>query len=92
VNWPPRCNACSTTPGSTFGCRRITAQLNREGHECRVGLVADLMRALGLQAIQPRAYKRTTIPGEQPVDSPGLLEREEVRSPAVGTFTWTSPP
>jgi putative transposase len=64
----------------TFGCRRIAAQLNREGHECSVGLVADLMRDLmrerGLQAVQPRAYKRTTIPGDQPVDSPDLLERD----------------
>jgi putative transposase len=34
------------------------------------------MRELGLRAVQPRAYKRTTIPGEQPVDSPDLLERD----------------
>jgi putative transposase len=60
----------------TFGCRRIAAQLNREGHECSVGLVADLMRDLGLRAVQPRAYKRTTIPGERPVDSPDLLQRD----------------
>jgi transposase InsO family protein len=51
----------------TFGCRRIAAALNREGIECSVGLVADLMRELGLQAVQPRGYKRTTIPGERPV-------------------------
>jgi hypothetical protein len=44
------------------GCRRITASLNRRGIECSVGLVADLMRALGLAAVQPRAYKRTTVP------------------------------
>jgi transposase InsO family protein len=60
----------------TFGCRRVAAQLNREGHECSVGLVADLMRELGLKAVQPRAYKRTTIPGEQPVDSPDLIGRD----------------
>jgi GrpB-like predicted nucleotidyltransferase (UPF0157 family) len=54
---------------ATFGCRRVAAALNREGHECSVGLVADLMRELGLKAVQPRAYKRTTIPGEQPVES-----------------------
>ena len=60
----------------TFGCRRIAAQLNGEGHECSVGLVADLMRELGLKAVQPRGYKRTTVPGEQPVDSPDLLERD----------------
>jgi putative transposase len=32
----------------TFGCRRIAAALNRDGPECSVGLVADLMRELGL--------------------------------------------
>jgi putative transposase len=60
----------------TSGCRRVAAALNREGHECSVGLVADLMRELGLKAVQPRAYKRTTIPGEQPVASPDLIERD----------------
>jgi transposase InsO family protein len=60
----------------TSGCRRVAAQLNREGHECSVGLVADLMRELGLKAVQPRAYKRTTVPGEDPVSSPDLLGRD----------------
>ena len=60
----------------TSGCRRVAAQLNREGLECSVGLVADLMRELGLQAVQPRGYRRTTIPGEQPVEAPDLLERD----------------
>src|SRR5581483_11445889 len=45
-----------------YGCRRVAAQLNREGHECSVGLVADLMRDMGLTACQLRAYKRTTVP------------------------------
>ncbi|MEU4198344.1 IS3 family transposase, partial [Kribbella sp. NPDC026611] len=60
----------------TFGCRRVTAQLNREGFDCSVGLVASLMRQLGLKAVQPRGYRRTTAPGEQPVQSPDLLERD----------------
>ena len=60
----------------TFGCRRVAAQLNQEGHECSVGLVADLMRELGLQAVQPRAYRRTTIPGEAPVVAPDLIGRD----------------
>ena len=59
-----------------YGCRRVTAALNRDGHPCSVGLVADLMRELGLRACQPRAYKRTTVPGEQPVTSPDLIERD----------------
>jgi putative transposase len=60
----------------TYGCRRVAAALNRDGVACSVGLVADLMRELGLQACQPRAYKRTTVPGEQPVSSPDLIVRE----------------
>jgi transposase InsO family protein len=60
----------------TSGCRRIAAQLNRDGHECSVGLVADLMRELGLKAVQPRGYKRTTLPGKSPVESPDLINRE----------------
>ncbi len=59
-----------------YGCRRVAAQLNREGHPCSVGLVADLMREAGLRACQPRAYKRTTVPGEQPVTSPDLIGRD----------------
>lgn len=67
----------------TSGCRRVAAQLNREGHECSVGLVADLMRCLGLVAVQPRAYKRTTVPGEQPVVIPDLIGRD-FAAPAPG--------
>jgi putative transposase len=59
-----------------YGCRRVAAQLNREGHPCSVGLVADLMREAGLRACQPRAYKRTTLPGQQPVTSPDLIGRD----------------
>jgi putative transposase len=67
-----------------YGCRRVAAQLNRDGHPCSVGLVADLMRELGLRACQPRAYKRTTVPGEQPVTSPDLIGRD-FTAPAPGT-------
>lgn len=42
------------------GCRRIAAILNEEGTPCSVGLVADLMREMGLAAIQSRAWRRTT--------------------------------
>jgi len=34
------------------------------------------MRELGLKACQPRAYRRTTVPGEHPVASPDLIERD----------------
>ena len=59
-----------------YGCRRVTAQLNREGHPCSVGLVADLMRELGLAAVQPGAYNRTTVAGQHPVSSPDLIGRD----------------
>jgi transposase InsO family protein len=65
-----------TAGRGAYGCRRVAAQLNREGHPCSVGLVADLMRELGLRACQPRAYRRTTVPGEHPVASPDLIERD----------------
>ncbi|GAA0566487.1 hypothetical protein GCM10009533_72140 [Saccharopolyspora spinosporotrichia] len=60
----------------TYGCRRVCAQLAREGIAASVGLVADLMRELGLTAVQPRAYKTTTVPGEEPIISPDLLDRD----------------
>lgn len=68
----------------TSGCRRITAALNASGTECSVGLVADLMRELGLAAVQPRAYKRTTVPGEDVAVTPDLLERDFTTSGAPG--------
>jgi putative transposase len=75
-----------------YGCRRVTAQLNREGHPCSVGLVADLMRETGLRACQPQAYKRPTIPGKQPVSRPDLIGRdftaEEPGTRMVGDITY----
>jgi putative transposase len=54
-----------------YGCRRVAAQLNRDGYRCSAGLVAGLMRELGLRACQPRAYKRTAVAGRQ--DSRGWV-------------------
>lgn len=48
----------------TYGCRRLAAALRRRGITVSVGLVALLMRESGLETCQPRAYKRTTIAGE----------------------------
>ena len=76
----------------TSGCRRIAAALNRRGIACSVGLVADLMRELGLRAVQPRAYKRTTLPGNAPLPAPDLLQRDfTAASPGqrlVGDITY----
>jgi putative transposase len=75
-----------------YGCRRVAAQLSRDGHPCGVGLVADLMRELGLRACQPRAYKRTTLPGTKPVTSPDLTGRDFTAAapgtPLVGDITY----
>ena len=62
---------------STYGCRRIAWVLNSErGVPVSVGTVADIMREKGLKAVQPRAYKRTTVPGEEPTDVPDRIGRE----------------
>jgi transposase len=49
----------------TYGCRGITAVLNRQSYRCSVGLVVDLMSELGLKAVQPRSYRITTIGGDK---------------------------
>jgi transposase InsO family protein len=81
-----------TDSRSTYGCRRVAAELNRDGRRASVGLVADLMRELGLRACQPRAYKRTTVPGDDPVTSPDLLGRDftapEPGQRLVGDITY----
>ena len=58
------------------GCRRIARELNDAGHEVSVGTVASIMRELGLRAVQPRAYKRTTVAGQRPVPAPDLIGRD----------------
>jgi putative transposase len=68
--------APAVAPTGADGCRRVAAQLNREGRWCSVGLVADLMREAGLRACHPRAYKCTTLPLQQPVTSTDLIGRE----------------
>jgi putative transposase len=81
-----------TISRGTYGCRRVAAALNRQGIACSVGLIADLMRELGLRACQPRAYKRTTVPGDTPVTSPDLIGRDFTASTPgtrlVGDITY----
>jgi len=76
----------------TYGCRRVAAQLNRDGIPCSVGLVADLMRESGLEAVQPRAWKKTTVPGEVAEEVSDRLERAfTAQAPgrvAVGDITY----
>lgn len=46
------------------GARGVTAELRRRGHSVSVKLVARVMRENGLEAIQPRAWKRSTVRDE----------------------------
>lgn len=62
------------TSRQTYGCRRVAAQLNRDGIEVSDGTVAGIMRELRSCAVQPRAYKRTTIAGEVAA-IPDLIDR-----------------
>lgn len=66
------------------GCRRIARDLNDAGHEVSVGTVASIMRELGLRAVQPRAYKRTTMPGAAPVPALDLIGRDFTAGGAPG--------
>ena len=67
------------------GCRRIVRDLNNAGHDVSVGTVAAIMRQLGLKAVQPRAYKRTTVAGEAPVPAPDLIGRDFATGRTPGT-------
>lgn len=46
------------------GARGITAEIRRRGHQVSVKLVARVMKDSGVRAVQPCAYKRTTVRGE----------------------------
>jgi putative transposase len=58
------------------GVRRMHAELRTLGHRLSRKRVWRLMKAAGLQGRHPRAWKRTTVPGDQPVPAPDLLGRE----------------
>ena len=60
----------------TYGCRRIVQVLNKRGHACSVGLVADVMRDFGPRAVQPRAYRFTTTHGGGDDYPDDLLDRD----------------
>jgi putative transposase len=57
------------------GVRRLRADLAAVGHLLSHKRVWRLMKAAGLQGRHPRAWKRTTIHGEQPVPAPDLIGR-----------------
>jgi putative transposase len=68
----------------TYGCRRVTLVLNERGYPCCVNTVAEMMRAQGLEAVQPRGFKVTTIAGETDEMPPDLIGRD-FTAPAPGT-------
>ncbi len=57
------------------GVRRLRAALRAAGHRLSHKRVHRLMQAAGLRGRHPKAWKRTTIPGEQPVPAPDLIGR-----------------
>lgn len=60
----------------TYGYRRLHAALVRGGEAVSLGLVRKLARELGLVACQPRPWRVTTIPGQQPASAPDLVARD----------------
>lgn len=78
----------------TYGCRRVAAALHREGRRASVGLVAELLRELGLRTCQlaPTSAPRCL---EQPGSSPDRLERDfaavQTSQRLVGDITSSRP-
>ncbi|CAJ61178.1 hypothetical protein FRAAL2531 [Frankia alni ACN14a] len=54
----------------TYGARRIAAALTTSGRPTSVRLVRRIMRRAGLKGCQPKAYRRTTTPGQAPARRP----------------------
>lgn len=61
-----RVRALFAASRQTYGARRIAAALRASGTPASVRLVRRIMRQGGLRACQPRAYRRTTMPGQAP--------------------------
>ena len=58
------------------GVRRMHAELTTLGYRLSRKRVWRLMKTAGLQGRHPRAWKRTTVPGEAPVPAPDLIGRD----------------
>ena len=82
--------------GGTYGYRRIHAELVRGGEQVGDELVRQLMRELGLVPVQPRAYRATTVRGDQQPDTPDLVCRdftaERPGMKLVGDITYSAQP
>ena len=60
----------------TYGYRRIQVVLERRGVRADGSTIRAIMRDLGLQAAQPRAKVRTTVPAQDLDERPDLLRRD----------------
>ena len=69
--------------GQTYGYRRVHADLTRRGVTVGQDLVRDIMARLGLVACQPRPFRITTVPGQEP--GPADLLRRDFTADAPGT-------
>lgn len=58
------------------GVRRMRAELVVLGHRVSHGRVWRLMRAAGLQGRHPKAWKRTTVQGDDAAPAPDLIGRD----------------
>ncbi len=65
----------------TYGYRRLTKQLNREGHVVNSKLVRRLMHELGIVGKAPERRPRTTESGHAYPRHPNLVEGLEVARP-----------
>lgn len=58
----------------TYGSPRIFHSLRRQGYRCGIHRVARLMRVTGIQAVQRRAFRVTTVAGTQ-IAAPNRLQQ-----------------
>jgi hypothetical protein len=59
----------------------VAAALNHDGYACSMGLGGRTRCASrAWSQSSRRAYKRTTVPGQHPVNSPDLIGRDHARS------------
>ena len=65
-----------STREGTYGYRRIQVVLERRGVRTDGSTIRAIMRDLGLQAAQPRAKVRTTVPAQDLDARPDLLGRD----------------
>jgi putative transposase len=61
---------------SSYGYRRLHAELVRGGELVGSELVRELMRELGLVACQPRPWRTTTVQGGEQSSTPDLVSRD----------------